>query len=242
MFYDDLKCHLCNKSGGLMMKTVGKSLNYYYHPFCAYFVGRHHELESMSGFRLKSAKRAILGQNECYICGDTAGISLQCSTVGCLKYAHAHCLWLDGTIFEQTEEKASCMYDSLDVQVLRSSRVRSMLHAIGQGTNGWYFDDPAHRLEFKHDEFNMQTLHQESMQETEHKVETVRYESSGDEDLEDKTFNSQPMSQQGLLASARTAIPYFKQLKVKVTFKCTTCAHEDNRQFLRTIRKAKFTP
>jgi len=154
MFYDDLKCILCYKSGGLMMKTDSK----YYHPFCAYFVGRYHELDTMTGFRLKTSMRAAIGENECYICKENVGICLQCSSPACPKFAHPHCLWLEGTVFEQSEEKANCIYDQFDVASLKTSKVRGMFHAIGPGTNGWYFDDPALKMEINEDDYDIEAL------------------------------------------------------------------------------------
>lgn len=48
--------------------------------------------------------------------------------------------------------------DAIDVSCLKSSKVRGMFHAIGKGSNGWYFDDPALRLDYSGDEFDLAHL------------------------------------------------------------------------------------
>lgn len=50
-------------------------------------------------------------------------------------------------MFEQTETKTE-KKGALDVSSLKSSKVRGMFHAVGRGSNGWYFDDPALKMDW----------------------------------------------------------------------------------------------
>lgn len=55
-----------------------------------------------------------------------------------------------------------------------------MFHAIGPGSNGWYFDDPALKQDFSNEDVDIMTLKEEAV---EPRIDFMGYESSEDEPL-----------------------------------------------------------
>ena len=63
---DQEKCKLCMQSGGVLKKQVDLNIPrtlrhtlHYYHPFCAFFLGRHMNPVHVTNFRLNKRSRAL---------------------------------------------------------------------------------------------------------------------------------------------------------------------------------------
>ena len=93
---------MCNQSGGILKKQNDlnlpktlKSQHHYYHPFCAFFLGRHMNIEKMTHYRLNKKARSSYKQLVCYVCDQEEGFCVTCSHCK-ITAAHPMCLWLAG--------------------------------------------------------------------------------------------------------------------------------------------------